>query len=104
MTLAVAAQANIFDLSHNWNALKVSWNILPIKGFDRVPRSLAENNGQFQIKDDLCAIGKGKMVGQRWWQNKDPSLMLLFDKNGFIAGIQTALPKSKFTPPAPLQI
>jgi len=99
-----ATQALFFpDLSHDWHALKASWSINPLGGFNKLPRWLGENDGQFQIKDDLCAIGKGKLVGQRWWQKKDPSLMLLFDKNGFIAGIQTALPKAKFTPPTNLQ-
>jgi len=50
------------------------------------------------LKDDLCATAGGKLVGQRYWDVKDPTVMLLFDKNGYIAGIQTSVLKSKFTP------
>jgi len=76
--------------------------MVPLLGWDKVPRQLSEIKGDFALKDDLCAAGKG-LVGQRYWYKQDPALMLLFDKNGFIAGIQTAILKSSFTPPAPLK-
>jgi len=96
----VAAQASLFD----WNALQVTWNAVPFLGWDNVPRQVSEiKGGNFELKDDLCATSKGKMVGQRYWNKQDPTLMLLFDKNGFIAGIQNSFPKSKYTPPAQLQ-
>jgi len=85
-----------FDLS-KWDALRVTWNINPLKGFDYMPRQLSENK-DFEFKDDLCATGNGKLIGQRYWNKQDPTVQLLFDKNGFIAGIQSTVPKSKFTP------
>jgi charged multivesicular body protein 7 len=86
------------DFSHDWNALKVSWWADPRWGFDKLPRTLAENNGDFELKDDQCATGGGKFVGQRYWHKKDPALILLFDKNGIIAGVQTSSLKANFTP------
>jgi charged multivesicular body protein 7 len=102
--MVLAAQAGIFDLSHNWNTLKVTWNPNPIGGwaFDKLPRTLSENK-HFELRDDLCETGGGKLLGQRYWYKQDPALNLLYDKNGVIAGIATSIPKSKFTPPAPLQ-
>jgi len=104
LTMALAAaQASLFDTS-SWNALRVTWNAIPFKGWDKVPRQVSEMKGDFVLKDDLCATGKGNLIGQRYWyKDKDPALMLLFDKNGFIAGIQTSVLKSAFTPPAQLQ-
>lgn len=42
----------------------------------------------------------GPFAGVRYWKDSDPSLMLIFDVNGIIAGIQTAVPKTEFTPMA----
>jgi len=102
--LAVAVNANYFDLSHNWNALRVSWYANPLSswGFDKMPRHLAENKA-FEKKDDMCADGGKKFVGHRYWYKQDPTLILLFDRNGIIAGIQTAALKSKFSPPENLK-
>jgi len=102
--LAVAVNANYFDLSHNWKALRVSWYANPVSswGFDKMPRHLAESKA-FQQKDDMCADGGKKFVGYRYWYKQDPALILLFDRNGVIAGLQTSAPKSKFTPPANLK-
>jgi len=67
-----------------------------------MPRDLADNT-QFEKKDDLCADGGKKFLGQRYWYKQDPTFMLLFDKNGIIAGMQNSMLKSKYTPPAQLQ-
>jgi len=96
LTMAVAANAFLFDV-RKWDALKVTWNKNPLKGFDNLPRQISENK-EFELKDDLCATGGGKLIGQRYWYKKDPTVMLLFDKNGHIAGLQTSVLKTKFTP------
>jgi len=62
-----------------------------------MPLTVADK-GDFELRDDFCANPNGKFFGQRYWHNKDATLSLLFDKNGFIAGIQTSVPKSKFNP------
>jgi len=95
--LLMASAANAFFDLRKWDTLKVTWNINPFKGFDYLPRQLSENK-EFELKDDLCKTAGGKMLGQRYWYKKDPTVMLLFDKNGHIAGIQTSVLKSKYTP------
>jgi len=92
---AVTANANLFDFSNNWNNLRVKWGLNPLSSFKTVPRHLNEI-GSFELKDDQC--NGGKFLGQRYWSKSDPSVILLFDKNGYIAGMQTSTPKSKFTP------
>jgi charged multivesicular body protein 7 len=103
--LFAATQANLFDFSLDWNALRVSWYVNPLSpwGFDRLPRTLEENAGEFTLLDDQCATAGAKFVGQRYWYKEDPAVILLFDKNGVIAGIQTAAPKTQFTPYPSLQ-
>jgi len=83
----------------DWTSLKVSWYFNPLSswGFDAMPRDLA-NNTAFEKKDDMCANG-GKFLGQRYWYKKDPTVILLYDKNGIIAGLQTAFPKAEYFPP-----
>jgi hypothetical protein len=100
--MAMAVQAGLLPDLRKWDALKVTYSLNPFKGFDNLPRQLSENK-DFQFRDDLCATGNGKLIGQRYWHNKDHTLSLLFDKNGYIAGIQTSLLKSKFTPASNLQ-
>jgi len=51
----------------------------------------------FTLKDDQCASGK-LFVGKRYWYENDPAVMLIYDVNGYIAGIQTGVPKSVWTP------
>jgi len=87
-----------------WNSLRVSWSALPVSlwGFDKLPRDLADNT-QFEKKDDMCADGGKKFLGQRYWYKQDPTLILLFDKNGIVAGIQNAAPKSRYASPPQLQ-
>jgi hypothetical protein len=78
-----------------WNGLFATWDYRPNKGYNALPRQLSEKQ-DFVLKDNLC--NGGKFRGQRYWANKDPALMLLFDKNGIIAGMQTSVPKSQYTP------
>jgi len=113
LLMVSASQASIIGLlTHKWEALRVSWYGNPTKwhlpplnrgpAFDPMPRQLSEIK-TWEVRDDLCATGGGKLVGQRYWLKKDPVLNLLFDKNGYIAGVTTSIPKSKFTPPAALK-
>jgi charged multivesicular body protein 7 len=96
LTVAMATQASwIPDFSHNWTNLRVSWNLIPFKGFDEMPLTV-QDKGKFELRDDFCANPNGKFFGQRYWKNKDAALSLLFDKNGVVAGIQTSVPKAKF--------
>jgi len=98
--LAVSNSGILPDFSHNWTNLRVTWSLNPLNtwGFDGLPRKVSEANSDWELKDDQCQAG-GKFLGQRYWYKKDPAVVLLFDKNGIIAGIQTLSLKSKFANP-----
>lgn len=98
--MVAASQAGLIpDLSRNWTNLKVTWSPVPENplgwGFNSLPRKLSDNK-DWELRDDLCATSGGKFLGQRYWYKKDATLNLLFDKNGYIAGIQNSVEKSKF--------
>jgi len=102
---AWSAQGLLFPDLTKWTNLRVSWYANPLSswGFDGVPRTLADNKEQFQLKDDACANGAGKFLGQRYWYKNDPTVILLFDIQGTIAGIQSSILKSEYTPAHDLQ-
>jgi len=83
-------------IKNNWNGLYATWNAIPLMGFNSLPRQLSENS-QFTLLDDQCA-SNGPFRGQRYVVNNDRTIVLLFDKNGIIAGMQTSSAKSQFTP------
>jgi charged multivesicular body protein 7 len=95
---ATAVQASFFDLSKDWNALRVTWGFRPFWALDKMPRTTAEATDGFSLKDDQCKTGNGKFVGQRYWYKQDPSVILLFDVQGTIAGIQTSVLKTQYSP------
>jgi len=113
MVLA-SSEALFFDFPE-WNGLMSTYAPLGSLSsigwdFDSLPRTLTETaNRHFEARDDLCNSDKKNLLGLRYWYRQyptsdpDPALNLLFDRNGIIAGISTSIPKSKFTPPAPLQ-
>jgi charged multivesicular body protein 7 len=93
---AISAQASL-----GWNDLRVTWGLNPFSQWDfaQVPTNL--NGGgdmkDFVQMDNLCTT-KGPFFGVRYWVANDPSLILLFDINGYIAGMQTLIPQSEYTP------
>jgi len=92
----------------DWNSLRVTWSANPLSswGFDKMPRSLSEKHDDWTLRDDQCASPSepnAKFLGKRYWYKNDPALTLLFDAQGTIAGIQTSLPKSTYTPPGPVK-
>jgi hypothetical protein len=98
LLVSLFACVAIFDLGysqHTWNGLYATWTPVPQRGFDAYPRDLTEKHN-FVFKDNLC--DGVKFRGQRYWSKSDPAIMLLFDKNGIIAGMQSSAPKDKFTP------
>jgi len=102
--LALALFASAAYADPLWNSLRVTWNPNPFSkwGFVGVPRDLTGDLGNFHSRDNQCQVAGAKFLGQRYWWKDDPALTLLYDTNGIIAGIQTSLPKSAFTPPATL--
>jgi charged multivesicular body protein 7 len=90
--------------AQTFTGLRVTWDLNPLDtwAFNSMPRDLAHDYMHgFTAKDDQCSTG-GSFRGRRYWYKNDPATMLLFDVNGYIAGIQTGVPKTSYTPPAPV--
>jgi len=87
----------------SWNDLRTTFGINPLSKWDfaEQPRDLSKDMKGFTMMDggDMCS-GTNVFVGKRYWSDNDPALILLFDGQGFIAGVQTAVPKSSgWVPP-----
>jgi charged multivesicular body protein 7 len=100
--LALAAVQGEND---DWNDLRVTFGVNPLNtwDFDSLPRSLSGNMQNFVLKDNQCKVKGSSFLGQRYWYKNDPAAILLFDVNGYIAGIQTVVNKTAgWVPPTPL--
>jgi len=89
----VSAQAE-----QTWYNLKTTWGPTPLQGFNDQPRTLAEANnaGWLQVSND-CAEG-ASFPGNRYAPPGDnPEMVLIFDVNGFIAGMHSVVAKKFVT-------
>jgi len=81
-----------------WNDLRVGFGINPFSSttFDTLPRTVADAlNAGWALDDKAgnCGTKGSYFNGNRYTKNGDQAAMLLFDKNGYIAGIQAGIPK-----------
>merc|ERR1712141_304697 len=77
-----------------WYNLKTTWGPTPLQGFNDQPRTLEEANnaGWLQVSDD-CSEG-ASFPGARYAPPGDnPEMVLIFDVNGFIAGMHSVVAK-----------
>jgi len=98
--VAVGSQAFLFG-GPKWNDLKVTWDFNPFNTwrFDSMPRQESDAiKHKWTLLSDECASAGGSMRGRRYILDGDMSVILLFDMNGFIAGMQTSVPKSVYSP------
>ncbi|KAK3771298.1 hypothetical protein RRG08_024375 [Elysia crispata] len=100
----IASAFLLFDGDPKWDGLKVTWGPNPLSSsyFVSQPRTAADavNQGFQKISD--CDVN-AKWRGARYVKGGDYSLILLYDVNGYIAGIQTSsigkYPKQQLQPP-----
>lgn len=90
-----------------WNDLKTTWGVNPLFSkwdFASLPRTVADARSQgWTLKDNGCADSTLLYAGSRYWISQDPAVFLIYDVNGFIAGIQTAIDQTgpnKYVPSA----
>jgi len=70
-----------------WDDLRVTFG-----EFDTLPRIRTEAEEQnWTMLDDQCSETDAMFRGQRYWLHNETSVILIFDKNGYIAGIQTSI-------------
>merc|ERR1712110_63661 len=85
----VSAQAE-----QTWYNLKTTWGPTPLQGFNDQPRTLedAKNAGWLEVSND-CDEG-ASFPGNRYAPPGDnPEMVLIFDVNGFIAGMHSVVAK-----------
>jgi charged multivesicular body protein 7 len=103
--VCVFALTAVQGSTDNWDGLRVTFGLDPFStwDFDSLPRDLSGNMQNFVLKDNQCLVSGSSYLGQRYWYKNDPATILLFDVNGYIAGIQTVVMKSVgWVPPRPL--
>lgn len=87
------SSASIFDYFRpdNWNGLKVKWGPIPFRYFNSMPRTAAA-----AVRAGFVSLGgcdsDPNFRGVRYVKGGDMALVLLYDVNGYIAGIQTMVP------------
>jgi len=93
--MVAAASAFLIDSfrSEKWDGLKVTWGPNPLSSsyFVSMPRTASDAVSKGFKKIDDCNAN-GNYRGARYIKDNDFALVLLYDVNGYIAGIQTALP------------
>jgi charged multivesicular body protein 7 len=98
--------AQLASTDPTWNDLRVTFGVNPLDtwDFDEMPRDLHGNLKSFTLKDNQCGVKGGQFLGQRYWYKNDPATILLFDVNGYIAGIQTSVLKTTGWIPSPIML
>jgi len=102
--LLISILACDFSLaSPAWDGLRVTWNLNPFSdyAFTPMPRTVSETAAAgFVLKDNFCGSDT-TFRGIRYWTQSDPAVILLYDINGYIAGMQTSFLKSLLPNPSP---
>ncbi|KAK3599387.1 hypothetical protein CHS0354_036398 [Potamilus streckersoni] len=91
--LPLTVQGFLFKQT-KWDNLRVTWGMNPFNPYNyaSMPRTEVDAKSEgFVMKSDCNA--RTNFVGKRYWKSNDPSVMLLYDVNGFIAGIQIGIAK-----------
>jgi len=101
IVISLISLLKIASSDPTWNDLRVTFGVNPFSqwDFDELPRNANGDLQSFALKDDQCTAGS-LFVGKRYWYDKDPAVLLIFDVNGYIAGIQSSAPKTVWTPAA----
>lgn len=93
LTLVNSMSLLIDTRNDAWNDLKVTWGINPFSPdhFVSMPRTETDARAQGWTKEKSCP----EVNGNRYMFMGDRSTLLIFNANGDIAGISSALPKGK---------
>ncbi|KAL3864991.1 hypothetical protein ACJMK2_006630 [Sinanodonta woodiana] len=77
-----------------WDNLRATWGMNPLNPYNYASMPRTEQDAKsagFVMKSGCNA--RSHFVGKRYWKDHDPSVMLLYDVHGFIAGIQIGIAK-----------
>lgn len=99
--LLLASCASAFLHPTTWNGLESTFGFNPLSkyNFASLPRTVADAvAGTFKLLDNQCQSSSQKFRGQRFQDGDDSHVLLIFDRNGYIAGIQARVEKTAYTP------
>ncbi|XP_055997302.1 uncharacterized protein LOC130047090 [Ostrea edulis] len=75
--------------THPWDGLKVTWGLNPFNSFNNMPRTETEaKTAGFTL---ISGCGQSPFLGKRYMKDNDPAVILIYDVNGYIAGIQAGV-------------
>ncbi|KAF6026212.1 hypothetical protein EB796_015481 [Bugula neritina] len=79
-----------------WSGLRAGFSFNPFTAFEYLPRTQGEMEDAGWVQDTHvgCDVEGTMFSGNRYMLNGDTAIMILLDKNGFIAGIQAGIPKT----------
>ena len=81
----------------DWYDLRSTFTLTIIDGFHKEPRTESEAVKDGWIHIGSCDDGSG-FLGERYGRSAtDMDIVLIYDVNGFIAGVQSVIPKDKIT-------
>jgi len=91
----------LFGKGPEYDDLRVTFAINPLNlwRYNPMPRTLTDAVARgWSLHKDGCSKNKNSLPGQRYILNGDISVILVFDANGYIAGLQMGIPKTAVTP------
>ncbi|XP_055941185.1 uncharacterized protein LOC129971442 [Argiope bruennichi] len=95
---AVVALLNSFVSVHSeptWQSFRVTWglNLLSSRTFAKLPQteSRARSDGFARLAGECSG---GKFLGHRYMKGLDTAAVIIYDENGYVAGIQHGIPKN----------
>jgi len=94
LTVVAAFAIVSIQADQTWYNLKTTWGPTPLNGFYDQPRTVEEANyaGWVQVSND-CAEGASIPGNLMAPPEADPEMVLIFDVNGFIAGMHSVVAK-----------
>jgi len=83
-----------------WGDFRVNYNINPVGHFNRMPRTVVDavQEGWSPISDTSDCLNDGQYWGHRYIVPGDYSLVLMYDVQGTISGLQMLLPHDEILP------
>ncbi|XP_035673849.1 uncharacterized protein LOC118414135 [Branchiostoma floridae] len=95
----VSVEGWLFSEDAEWNDLRVTWGLNQLFSstvFDSLPRTESDALAEGWVDFSRGAKCDDSFYrGSRYIKDNDPAVMLLFDKNGYVAGIQMGALKAE---------
>ncbi len=66
----------------------------PETGYERMPRNSVDAERDGWVKLSETCENEGKWAGFRWVDAKDDAVVLMYDVNGYVSGIQSLVRKT----------